>query len=538
MLIPRNNTLTNASAGPVECGASPCGRIRRAFRLATGGALLLLLMVSVVGCVTVDPRPDFAAAAAQIRECTGASDVYDPDAEVLIEQRVSELLRDGLTTNEAVQVALLNNRRFQALFQEIGVSRADVVQSGLLSNPSVGLGIRFPEGSGRSNLTLTFAQQLVDLWQIPVRKRIAEAELERTILNVVHQASDLAVDVRRRCYHLIALRQIEGIAGETLELAERSLKLAEDRFDAGDVGQVDVNLARAAMLDVKSEALAIGRDQRITQTTLAHALGLARWRDPWTLEDSLPQLAFQIDEGDALLRFAMSERLDARAAAMKVRGAEGEVKRQYLSIFPNVTLGVEAERPELRALPSRNILADSARASVANGQLTAPSIQSRGERRLERRQIIDSLLGPTLDITLPIWDQNQAQIAKARFQAVQARKEYEEILDGVARDIEEALIIAKSATELVQFFEQQALPNARANVEAAQRAYHAGQQGIIALIDAQRNLITQREAHVGARRDYAVALAELRRAAGGRLSSEVNDEPNTTAREEAQTATP
>ncbi len=469
---------------------------------------------------------------------TGVDRVYNPETLSTVEDAIATLLTDGLTTNEAVQVALLNNRRFQALFQEIGVSRADVVQSRLLSNPSVGLSTRFPEGGGRSNLSLSFAQQLVDLWQIPVRKRIAEADLERTILNVVHQASDLAAEVKHKCYDLIAFGQMEEIAGETLALAERSLKLAQDRFDAGDVGQVDINLARAAMLDVQSQSMAIQRDRRIAQTTLAQILGLARWRDPWTLDDSLPQLAFPIDEGDSLLLFAMSERLDARAAAMKVRGAEDEVKRQYLSIFPNVTLGVEAERTERQALPSRNILADSARASVANGRLTAPSIQSRGERKLERRQIIDSLLGPTLDITLPIWDQNQAQIAKARFQAVQARKEYEEILDGVARDIEEALIVAESAAELVQFFEQHVLPNARANVEATQRAYHAGQQGIIALIDAQRNLIAQREAHVGARRDYAVALADLHRSAGGRLPSEVNDEPNTTAREEAQTATP
>jgi len=489
------------------------------------------------GCVTVDPRPDFDRAERMVVARTGVERVYDPETLSTVEDAVATLLTDGLTTNEAVQVALLNNRRLQALFQEIGVSRADLVQSGLLSNPSVGFSARFPEGGGRSNLTLTFAQQLVDLWQIPVRIRIAEADLERTLLNVVHQASDLAVDVRCRCYHLIALRQMEVIAGETLELAEKSLKLVEDRFDTGDAGQVDVNLARAAMLAVKAQAMAIRQDRRVAQTTLAHELGLARWRGPWTLDDSLPQPALPIDEGDSLLQFAMSERLDARAAAMKVRGAEDEVKRQYLSIFPNVTLGVEAERPERRALPSRKILADTARASVANGRLTAPSIQSRGERKLERRQIIDSLFGPTLDLTLPIWDQNQAQIAKARFQAVQARKEYEDILDGVARDIEEALIVAKSTAELVQFYEQQVLPGARANVESAQRAYHAGRQGIIALIDAQRNLITQREANVGARRDYAVALAELRRAVGGRLPSEVNDEPNTKVREEAQAET-
>ncbi len=220
----------------------------------------------------------------------------------------------------------------------------------------------------------------------------------------------------------------------------------------------------------------------------------------------------------------MRQRLDARAAAMKVRGAEDEIERQYLRIFPNVTLGVEWERTERRALSRRHVLADTARASVANGRLTAPSIQSRAERKRESSQIIDSLLGPTLNITLPIFDQNQAQIAKAQFVAAQARKEYEVILDNVARETQEALVIARSASDLVTFFEQEALPNARSTVEVAQNAYRAGRLDVLALLDAERTLVAQREAYVVAERDYATALAEMRRATGGRFPSEVKDE--------------
>ena len=76
-----------------------------------------------------------------------------------------------------------------------GASRADVVQSGLLSNPTLAISVRFPKGGGRSNIAAGLAQQPVDLWQIPVRKRITEAQLEATVLTVAHQAVTLAADV-------------------------------------------------------------------------------------------------------------------------------------------------------------------------------------------------------------------------------------------------------------------------------------------------------------------------------------------------------
>ena len=40
-----------------------------------------------------------------------------------------------LTGDSAVQIALLNNRALRATLEEIGISRADLIQAGLLRNP-------------------------------------------------------------------------------------------------------------------------------------------------------------------------------------------------------------------------------------------------------------------------------------------------------------------------------------------------------------------------------------------------------------------
>lgn len=421
----------------------------------------LTALVSLGGCQTVNPTADYARTSELVREHTGSADVYEPDANASIDEKVAALLADGLTVDEAVRVALLNNRGFHAAFHEIGASRADVVQSRLLSNPSLSLSLRFPEGGGRSNLTAGFAQQIVDLWQIPVRRRVAEAELEQVILSAADRAVRLSSEVKQAYYQVLAAEKAEALAGENLELVQRSVDLAQARFDAGEVGLVDVNLVRANLINVQLDAIRARRNREEATNRLSRFLGLSRSPTEWTLSGSWPEAVAPTVDEDQVLLVALGQRLDAGVAALRVKAAEAELERQYHSVFPNVTLGLEGERPERRALPGRNVLADTARTSIASGALTAPSIQSRGERRQERSQIVDLILGPTLDVTLPIWDQNQAQIAKALYKVRQLRATYEDLLDSVALEVADALSAIRSAQELVRFYETEALPQAR-----------------------------------------------------------------------------
>lgn len=500
--------------------ASTTHRTTRGLRtLASSGLCVVALLTLAGGCATVDPKPDYGRASQLINQRTGTFEACEPSTDALVKNKLDALLSDGLTVDEAVQLALLKSPALQSALQEIGVSRADVVQAGLLTNPSFSLLGQFPEGGGRTKLTMGFGQELVDLWQIPVRRSIAEAQLEQAVLKVVQQAVDLTAEAKSQAYRLLALQQAEEIANENVALVEKSLELAQDRFVAGETGKLDVNLVRTSLLETQLQLIDIRRQRRLAETALANTLGLSRWEKPWALRDDLPAAVPRIQDERALLLFALTERLDARAAALRVRAAEDEVRQQYLKVFPSVVAGVEWERPDRKALPGRNVLADTARESVANGQPTAPPIESRAQRDAERRAIVDSLLGPSLQITLPIWDQNQAQIAKARSKAEQQRKDYETLLDSVAREVQDALIVAQIAEEQVRFYRDRSLPQAHENVESALRTYRAGEKDIIVLIDAQKSLIVQRQAYVGVQRDYAIALAELERSVGGRLPS-------------------
>ncbi|MCC7316634.1 MAG: TolC family protein [Planctomycetes bacterium] len=463
----------------------------------------------ICGCAAVNAAHDYARARQTIMDATGSSSVFEPEEAGAVTAAVSERIADGITTDEAVEICLLNNPSLQAAFLNVGIARADLVQSGLLSNPTLALSIAFPEGGGRSNIQATLAQSIVDLWQIPVRKRQAARSLDAAILDLARQAAQIAIDTKAAHYSAVAADQTLVIARENLQLAEQLLEAAQARQRAGAVGELDVNLVRGTLYSAELETQRARLESSTARRRLAILLGLTDVAQtlvlttPISIETPTPLDAERITD------LALASRLDVQASRQEIEANRARVDLEYRKIFPDISIGAYLERNERRALPGRNIAADTARASVAAGQLTAPEIQSRGQREQERSQEIDSIFGPAFNLTLPIFDQNQAQIAKARFSYEQALKQLEAIERSVIQQVRQGVDQAETARSVAEYFRGKLLPQAQSNLDLSRESYAAGRASLIVLLDAQRVLLATRRDAIAAERDRATALAEL-----------------------------
>jgi outer membrane protein TolC len=219
----------------------------------------------------------------------------------------------------------------------------------------------------------------------------------------------------------------------------------------------------------------------------------------------------------ALFDHALENRFDVRVSYLSAQRAEAALRLEMRRFLPDVQLGFAFERNERRGQPGRKILADAARESIAAGAPTVPAIQSRGERALADAQVIDAKLGPTIALALPLFDQNQAQIAKARARVLQSRKAYEAKCNVVAAEVERARLAHDRAAELLNYLRNEALPQATHTVEGAQQRYQAGEEGILTVIEAQDALVRRRRIYVSALRDFATTEAQLDAAVGGGL---------------------
>lgn len=490
--------------------------MRKHYRINFDAALRLAIFTlpplwTVPGCATVDPKGDYQRTGRQVEQAIGHRPLTDPQNARDADEAVAKLLADGLSADEAVQVALLNNPTAQSVLLSVGMARADVVQAGLWTNPTVGISFRLPEGGGLTNIEAGIAQNIANLWMIPARRRSAQRDLDRTVLTTAQALVSLAIDTKLAYYNALAADTAVTIARDNVALTRQLLGVTTARLEAGAVGSLDVNLAKGRALQAEVDQKTARLQSAAARRTLATLMGLTECADSMELIDPLPAPMDSEPDVERLVALALSARLDIRAAEQSVESAAARVELELAKIFPNVQIGVELERNAQRAQPGRKILADTARASIANGGLTAPSLQSRGERRLAASQRIEAILGPSLSLTLPVFDQNQAQIAKARMAYLQSRATLESLNRAVVQQTRQAADALATAWNIATLYQQEVLPQAQETLKISQASYHAGSAPILNVIDAQRSLLQTRQAYVAALQSAAIALIELER---------------------------
>jgi hypothetical protein len=194
------------------------------FKIRTGGLIILLLLA---GCASVETGQEWTRFQDITRERTKQELVWEKsdEEEEAIRQEVDELLAHGLSRDGAVRIALLNNRPLQSAFEEIGISKSDLVQAGLFSNPSLGAIFRFLISSGSgTNIEAEGFFPVSDLWQIPFRKKAAAAQLDATITRVGQMVTETVAEAKRsydRVYYLMEAKR------ETEEILERFKEIGD-----------------------------------------------------------------------------------------------------------------------------------------------------------------------------------------------------------------------------------------------------------------------------------------------------------------------
>jgi CzcA family heavy metal efflux pump len=462
---------------PIDAPENPKRLLKSTPHGATLGLVLCFWMVPA--CVQVEPEPDFDQARQLIQTSTGRTDVYNPYAPSLAASELDAILADGLTLDEALRLALIYNRELQAEFLEIGVAHADWVQSQLLSNPSLDLLLRLPTEKGRKMLEAILGVELLELWRIPVRKKAARHKLEATVLRIARRAGEQLADVRMAYFSAVAADELHAVALGNVQLAELSFSTVQSLHQAGAADAFDQSMARGPLLSAQLVLRTARIDVANARRELAKLLSLDRPVHDMPLIDPLPQKALAEIESEALVKKALGTRLDLRSISEAILALEMNVRLEERRAWGDIAVGPRVERPA--GIGSKSV-------------------------------------GPALGLTLPIFDQNQAQIAKASFKLEQMVKLNQAARIAIAQNVRTAVDRVNAASQNLVFFEQQLLPQAELSLELARQSYAAGRSKLLALIEVQRQLLEARRGHVALRLEAAASASELERVVGSVLA--------------------
>jgi len=462
-------------AGSRALRADPRATRRLAHRCARVALALLPL-----GCAHEDLRPDYEGARTLIAATTGAEEVYDPERGPLGSAEIEAVLAGGLSLDEALRLALLNSRRLQAGFMELGIARADYVQAGLLQNPTLGLALLFPSGGGRTRLVVDLAQDVMDLWRLPERRALAAAGMEQRVLQLGRQAGELLADSRAAYIEAVAARESRRVAQSAAELSRRATEAVGRRLAAGVATEVEASLAQSAALAAALDEQRLRVQESATLRRLAGLLSLVVDLREVPLTDGLPPAPAVFAEREVLVRHACEARLDLRALAAAIAFAEARLEVERGRATPDVSAGAALERPES----------------------SDPT---------------DLVAGPVLSVELPLFDGNEAGIRRAEYELEVARRTHEALVAEAAQDVRAAVDRAQLAAVSEAFVREQLLPQAERGAGLARTAFDLGHLPLLSLLEAERAVVQARAAQVEAAREVALALSDLERVVGGPL---------------------
>ena len=453
-------------------------RIRAMKQRAKLAALPAVALI-LGGCATVSQDAGFAEVSQDVNERLDKQVTWyrGTEADQKTRQKLQDLLDDEVTAPEAVQIALLNNRDLQATYSELGIAQADLVEAGLLSNPIFTGIAQWPDGGGKPKWTFEISQSFLEIFYMPLRKRVAKAEFEAAKRRVTGEVLDLAGRTREAFYRYQANKQMQQMFETVVKATGTSLEASEALRDAGNVPKLDVDRQQAlhqrARLQLREAELATQE----TRQRLNTLMGVWGKQTQWQVADRLPSLPDEPVSVENLARRAIENSLNLAAAKQQIIAAGEQLNvSETTALVPELELGVESE----------------------------------GESSSWET-------GPTLSAPLPIFDQGQARVGRAEAQLRQARQRYYALavrIRSAVRTVRQRLLAARDRAD---YYQQKQLPLRSQIVRQTQKQFNAMQLGVFDLLRAYEQQIRTGGQSIAALRDYWLARAELRQILSGSL---------------------
>jgi Outer membrane efflux protein len=447
-----------------------CAQALRRLALPTGALLL-------AGCTAFSPDGGFAPVQQAARDRLGKELVLarsEADLDT-IDKRVAELLAQPLSADAAVQIALLNNRGLQASFQQLGLTEAEVVQSGRLPNPAFVFG-RKTRGD-EVELEYFLAFNIARLIALPLINEVEARRFEQVKGATVLAMLGLAADTRKAWIAAVAADESVRYMRQVLEAAEASAELARRMAAVGNFNALQRAREQSFQADAALNVARAVNAQRATRERLTRLMGLWGQQAKFTLPERLPALPDEPTDQPNIERMAMVKRLDVQGAKLAAEQTAKNLNLTKTTRFVNL-LELGLSRKTFNEGPSER--------------------------------------GWEIAIELPIFDWGDARIAQAEAIYMQSLHRAAETAVNARSEVREAYGGYRAAYEIARQYRDQIVPLRQQIAEQNLLRYNGMLIGVFELLADARVQITSVNSAIEALRDFWIAQADLEMAMVGK----------------------
>jgi len=455
------------------------GAIR--WRLLHAATLALTLAACAVGPDYLVPVQDmgaqYRAAQGWIRTDAAHIDIpalrtdwwtlYDDE---LLNDMMSRLQRENLTIQQA-------EARYRQALASLQITQSDMLP-GINANSGTTRSGSGTTSSGNQYSISTTVTWEADVWG-RVRRTIeaGEASLQASAADVAATRLSMQSTLAQTWFRLRALDMERSLYAQTLQAYERSLRMTQNRYDAGISAPSEVAVARTQLENARVQNLTLLRQRAAYEHAIAVLLGQPPSALTLKEQASLPAVpAIPIGlPSELLLR-----RPDIVAAERRVAQANAGIGVAQAAWFPSLTLSAQG----------------GYRSGSWTQWLTAPA------------QFWS--LGPALALSLFDGGARQGRVAQARAEHALQTATYRQTALTALQEVEDSLTQLRGLNEEQQV-QARALDAARESLRLTSNQYEAG----LSVVQVETTALNAERAAINLNMERLVGSVQLITALGG-----------------------
>ncbi|HEX3697504.1 MAG TPA: TolC family protein [Polyangia bacterium] len=402
--------------------------------------------------------------------------------------------QQALTIDDAVTVALKQNRDVIAARLDIDAAQLDVVAARVYPNPQFeysfgnivlgnanAQGMNLHPGAFSQPVQNVGLSEIVDIWaKRSARVTAADRGVEHHRWLVEDALREIVYAVRSAFADVVREQSERALAHEVVSRYDQTVKISQARFRAGDISEAELRKIELEGLRYQNAVIDADLELDVARQHLAGLMGFGSAAPlPAELQPWDKRQTFNLD---ALVTTAMSDRPDLHAAHAAHAAGEASLSSARREAFPDISVG----------------------ANYTHSDFTVSGDNP-------------NTLGLNLALPLPLFDRNQANIGRARLDIVRADNDTERLRLQVQRDVGEAVRRAQRAQALLAVFEGGGMiDRADGSLRVAEKSYKAGAISLLELLEAQRTFLDIRGQYLRALHDYRQSTIDVSHAVGER----------------------
>ncbi len=293
----------------------------------------------------LDPYPSFHDVREEVQCRTGETIHWDRCGQDPCAQ-VRKILSKPLILDDVIEVALLNNRRLQAAYENIGIAQADLVQACLLKNPILDFQLRYDHCfSGEKVIEMGIIQNFLDILLKPLQRKLACAELAKVKSLVAGEAIQVIADVKTAFFTLQSAKRMLELKQESVLASEASFEAADRLWKAGNIKKLEY-LVQSSLLE-QSKINAVQAELNVVEARerLNALMGLWEGSGNWDLSEELYRIPGEFQEREDIENLVIANSLDLSAARHEIRKTAARMGIEVTeAVIPEFGIGVDSER--------------------------------------------------------------------------------------------------------------------------------------------------------------------------------------------------